>query len=350
MELSAGKLWGLRRLADAGGHFTMLAVDQRPPIIDRVREVRGTDEAAYDDVCAVKRALIEALGPRASALLLDPLYAYPTAVDAVSPAQGLLVTLETHRFRETPEGRFASEIPDWGVAKIKRLGADAVKVLAHYRPDGPEESRRHQEAFVERIGRDCARYDIPYLLELLVYPLPGESADDPGYRRRRPERVLESVEVFADPRYAVDVFKLESPVTPDDLPETGDPDDPAFRAAQAHFDALGATCPRPWVMLSAGAGMGPFRRVLRHAYRAGASGYLCGRAIWWRAFRHFPDLAAMSAELGRDAVAYMDDINALTAAEALPWRRHRCFADGPRLAGAGEGFERRYPGFGEPAR
>ena len=165
MELSAGKLWGLRRLADAGGHFTMLAVDQRPPIIDRVREVRGTDAAPYGDVCAVKRALIEALGPRASALLLDPLYAYPTAIDAVSPAQGLLVTLETHRFRETPQGRFAAEIPDWGVAKIKRLGADAVKVLAHYRPDGPEESRRHQEAFVERIGRDCARYDIPYLLE-----------------------------------------------------------------------------------------------------------------------------------------------------------------------------------------
>ena len=31
MELSPGKLWGLRRMADAGGRFKMVAVDQRPP-------------------------------------------------------------------------------------------------------------------------------------------------------------------------------------------------------------------------------------------------------------------------------------------------------------------------------
>ena len=30
--MQPGKLWGMRRLADAGGRFKMLAVDQRPPI------------------------------------------------------------------------------------------------------------------------------------------------------------------------------------------------------------------------------------------------------------------------------------------------------------------------------
>ena len=32
MKLSPGKLWGLRRLADANGLFKMVAIDQRTPL------------------------------------------------------------------------------------------------------------------------------------------------------------------------------------------------------------------------------------------------------------------------------------------------------------------------------
>lgn len=32
MQLTPGKLWGLRRMADEAGIFKMTAVDQRPPI------------------------------------------------------------------------------------------------------------------------------------------------------------------------------------------------------------------------------------------------------------------------------------------------------------------------------
>ena len=32
MQISAGKLRGLRRLSDANGRFKMVAVDQRPPL------------------------------------------------------------------------------------------------------------------------------------------------------------------------------------------------------------------------------------------------------------------------------------------------------------------------------
>jgi tagatose 1,6-diphosphate aldolase len=76
-------------------------------------------------------------------------------------------------FEETPEGRFSSEIDDWSVAKIKRMGGDAVKVLAWYRPDAPgtRHNRQKQKDFTKRIGEACARYDIPFLFELLVYPL-----------------------------------------------------------------------------------------------------------------------------------------------------------------------------------
>jgi hypothetical protein len=43
--LSAGKLWGLRRLADERGLFRMLAVDQRPPITNGLRALSGAKPA-----------------------------------------------------------------------------------------------------------------------------------------------------------------------------------------------------------------------------------------------------------------------------------------------------------------
>ena len=75
-EVSPGKLWGFRRLADASGRFKMVAVDQRPPIKNPIREKRGLAEAPYADVAGFKLMLIEELQRDASALLLDPHFAF----------------------------------------------------------------------------------------------------------------------------------------------------------------------------------------------------------------------------------------------------------------------------------
>ena len=50
------------------------------------------------------------------------------------------------------------------------MGGDAVKVLAWYRPDAEAAINAHQQRFVCEIGDQCRRNDIPYVLELLVYP------------------------------------------------------------------------------------------------------------------------------------------------------------------------------------
>jgi tagatose 1,6-diphosphate aldolase len=100
-------------------------------------------------------------------------------------------------------------------------------------------------------------------------------------------------------------------------------------------------------MLSAGAGMEEFRKVLTHAYRAGASGYLAGRAIWLKAFEHFPDWDAMRSGLRGEALDYMRSLNALTASAALPWQQHSCYGPGgPRVLPADASFRHVYPGFG----
>jgi tagatose 1,6-diphosphate aldolase len=144
--------------------------------------------------------------------------------------------------------------------------------------------------------------------------LPGEKNQTNQYiemANKKSELVLESVAEFAKPEYGVDVFKLESPVPARDCDGSAQ--------VQALFDEMGRLCSRPWVLLSAGAGMREFKAVLAHAYKAGASGYLAGRTIWAEAFKAFPDWAEIERGLAGPAVDYMRDINQLTDQNAKPW-------------------------------
>ena len=255
-------------------------------------------------------------------MLADPNFSYPVAIDGAFPRAGLILTLEEHRFTDTPQGRLSGSIPGWSVDRIKRLGADGVKVLVWYRPDASAEVRAHQQAYVRQVGRDCAAHDIPFVLELLVHPFArvaaerAEYAEDPA---RHPQMVIDSVREFARPDYGVDLLKLESPVPAALLPP--DSDAAGTSRVQGLFDSLGeAAGGLPWVMLSAGAGKADFQRVLRFAYRAGASGFLAGRAIWADAMAAFPDIEGCRAALRASGVPYMRALAALTAAEARGWR------------------------------
>lgn len=348
MILSAGKYWGMRRMADVHGRFKMTAVDQRPPIKNPIKAKRGTAEAPWEDVAGFKEMLIEELQGESSAMLLDPHFVYPRGVTKLLASRGLIVTLEDSIFRETPSGRLSSEIDDWSVEKIKRIGGDAVKVLAWYRPDADSAVCRAQQDFTQRIGDACRKYDIPFVFELLVYPLPSDAEQTRDYvemKSKHPQFVLESVRTFADPKFGVDLFKLESPLAAADVPGVGAP---GWESAQEWFDAIGAASGRPWVMLSAGAGMDEFRRILTHAYRAGASGYLAGRAIWSKAFTHFPDWEAIRSGLRGEAVEYMRSLNVLTDKEATPWNHHSVYGEGgARIVPADASFRHVYPGFGD---
>lgn len=323
--LRLGKLRGLRRMADERGHFTMVALDQRPPIANLVAARRGITaaEVGFDDMVAVKRLLVELLGTQASAMLLDPNYAFPAALAQLPARTGLVATLEDHRFLDTPGGRLSHSIVDWSVGKIRRCGADGVKVLAWYRPDAAPDMAARQRDYVRAIGEDCRRHDIPYVLELLVYPFAGAAGHTSDYTEapeKLPALVLESVREFAQPKYGVDLFKLESPLPGATLPERDD--GAAHRAAQAHFNAMGAICRDagiPWVMLSAGVTAAQFLRVMQYAYAAGANGFLAGRAIWWNALQAFPDLDACRTALRVEGTRTMSELAALTAREGRAW-------------------------------
>ncbi len=315
---TAGKRWRLRRLADADGFFAMVAIDQRPPIFATLAQAAGTtpEHVPFAEVLAAKRVLAEAFAPAATAMLVDPNWGYTAAADLLNPAAGLLLTLEDHR--TTPDRR-SSAIADWSVDKIRALGGDAVKLLAWYHPRADAAVRAHQQDFVQRVGEDCARAELPFVLELLLYPLATDDAD--AYRddpAKQADEVLASVETFADARYRVDLFKLESPLPPAQVPAPGAAGDAACAAA---FAALDRACDgRPWVMLSAGARAEAFERVVGYAARAGASGFLAGRALWADGLALWPDRAAIARQLASTGRARLASLHARLRAEGRPWQ------------------------------
>lgn len=337
MKLTPGKLWGMRRLADPAGRLKMIAIDQRTPLMQPIAQKRGLAEAPYEDIAAVKVAITRALSPHSSAMLMDPNYAYPRCAGEMPAAKGLCISLEHHVTEDTAKGRLSCTIPSWSARSIRTIGADAVKLLVWYRPDADREVREHQQAFVRRIGRECREQDLVLLLELLVYPLPGEA---PGHvTENRTRLVLDSMRDFADAGYGVDIYKLEPPAVLRDVP---DPEGSKAADVQSAYDELAALATRPWVLLSAAAGPADFERSLTYAFRAGASGYLCGRAIWQGAFEKFPDLPAMGQVLATESVRYVQSINALADKLAVPWTRHPAWEGGVAMAGDGPEFATGY--------
>lgn len=335
MIMSPGKYWRMRQLANDTGHFTMLAVDQRPPIKNLVSAARHEKTARFDDIRAIKQSMLRTLSPHASATLVDPTYALADALSILQPQQGLIVTLEDSIFTDDPGGRMSTSIDNWSVEKICKVGGDAVKVLAWYRPDQSEKTRQHQRDYVKSVGDVCREFDIPFLLEFLVYPLKGADNHTTEYVEqsdKRAEHVIQTVEEFADPAYGVDIFKLESPLTATTVPDPGNPSKDTERCQQ-YFTELGKAANRPWVMLSAGATKSDFRNVLHYAYKAGASGYLAGRAIWWDDAQYFPDMEKLNSKMSDNAVNYMKEISTLTAAQAMPWQQHPIFNRQPGPAG-----------------
>ncbi len=317
MKISAGKLWGLRRLSDVDGYFEMIATDQRPFFARIVAEARGIDPPPYDEVASIVTRIAVDLQSEASAILLDPIYGYPSAIAHIDADKGILHTYESLEMDRTASGTKMVPIPGWSVERIRRIGGDAVKVLVLYRTDASAEVRAHQEEFVQRAGEECVAHDVPLLLEVLPYPFPDE--DEEAYGGKREALAIDAVAVFKAPRFAVDIFKLGSPGSLTGVPEKSSAEGERLQAA---YHRMVEGLPAPWVLLSAGMNKDDFRKSLAYAYEAGASGYLAGRGLWSQAPPLFPHFDAISESLINESLPYMRQLNELTRRLATPWFKH----------------------------
>ena len=354
--ITSGKLVNLQRLTDANGRFKMLAIDQRDSLRNAIGKATGRTpgEITYADLAEAKAVITEVLAPYATATLVDPVYGLARAVKLVSGDVGLLVaTEETGYERAGPDGkqRKSRLIDGWTVAKAKRAGANAVKLLVYYNPDAASDVLTHQQALVRAVGADCVREDIPFLLELVTYPLKEPAADTPEFARNRPRHAIESAREFSKDEYGVDILKLEFP---GDLKYAREFSQGAFDGksrgpistlaeAKESCRELNEAARRPWVILSGGVDISEFLVNLSLSAEAGASGFLCGRAIWKDVMPRYPDVPAMRAFLQREGAFNFARANA-TAELARPWYTHPHVGGWDRLelTHAGEEWYRRY--------
>jgi tagatose-1,6-bisphosphate aldolase len=267
------------------------------------------------DLSAFKEQAIGALGPAASAVLLDPEVgaAQCIAAHALPGHVGLVVSVEASGYLGVTSARESRLQPGWSVAQIKRMGANAVKLLVYYHPDSPTASE--MEALVQRVAADCVTHDIALILEALTYSIDPKQRRLSARKRRRV--VVETARQLVAP--GVDAYKAEFPVD-----VALEQDEGEWAAACAE---LTDACAAPWVLLSASVDFETYLRQVTIACQAGASGVAVGRAVWKEAV----GLHGSERKRFLNAVALerMQRISKLCDALAVPWH-HRyapTFAD-----------------------
>jgi tagatose 1,6-diphosphate aldolase len=306
-ELTLGKVLGLSR-ASRDGVFGVLALDHQDALRRALRP-HAPAQVTDNELTRFKLMVVQALSPCFTAVLHDPVWGGPQAVAANLASGGLLVELEKADYGMAPLPLHVEIRPGWSVSKIKRMGADGVKLFFYYHPDAAMHCAI-QEAVIAAAVRECTRYDIPLYAEPVRYPLPNEDAISPAYAADMTRVVVESARRVA--ALGADVLKLEFPV------DARHSTDEALwlRACEQVSSDLGV----PWTLLSAGVDFETFARQVRCACQGGASGFIAGRAVWGEACA-LPEKEREQwlCTVARDRMQHLLDI---AAAAALPWTRH----------------------------
>lgn len=336
VEISAGKLRGLRRLSDSNGRFKMMAVDQRGSLkrmLEPILDKEDSSDVEYGHVSKVKQIITKNLASYSTATLMDPTFGYPYSISYFPKEVGMLIAYEetgSIKAGKNCKERASHQVAGWSVEKALKAGADAIKLLLYYHPDGSEDVCVHQQDFLKFVGHQCERYDRPLLLEPMSYALELEEKKSPEFAKKKPDLVIRTVEEFTKPEYKVDVLKLEFPA---ELKYTKEFEDSSFYAGSTVYDLsevrdfckkLDETATNPWVILSAGVDIEEFIEDVRYAVEAGASGFLCGRAIWKDCVEYYPDIDKMEEFIQEECVQNFKNANEV-AEDALPWFEHKKF-------------------------
>lgn len=269
--VTLGKYRGLTRVSDANGMIGILAVDHQDAL-RRALNPSAPLSVSDADLTAFKLDVVNGLRGHYTGTLLDPVWGAPFAVSQPNFDIGLLLELEKADYELNPIPLNVEVRPGWSVAKIKRMGADGVKLFFYYHPDDAAHAAVQDELVRDAVSA-CAAHDIPLYAEPIRFALPGEDPASAAYADDMTRVVVESARRTA--ALGVDVLKLEFPII-----ARGEPDMAAWRAAcQQITDAVDV----PWVLLSAGVDFETFTHQLEAAIAGGACGFIAGRAVWGEA-------------------------------------------------------------------
>jgi len=259
--------------------FHGVAVDAGSGLEATLRKVRGT-RATDQDLAVFKRCVIEELGSGASTALVDAqlgtelLSYYP---DNCAP----MLAYEADVYHISDEDRITVLPEHLTPQDYAPLGVEQLKFFIYYAPDDDPALNRKKQDLVQSIGQQCADLNLRYLMEPLVYDRQIASGSV-EFAKIKPDLVRRATELFAEPRFQVDVLKVEVPVDLNYVEGFGEPHRNHQQVLDAFRDAAAPASELELVYLSAGVSFEWFEASLKLASEAGVnfSGFMCGRALW----------------------------------------------------------------------
>jgi tagatose-1,6-bisphosphate aldolase len=297
-----GTRHGLDACAGEDGTFAVLALDHRQNLRRELNQA-DPESVTYAEMTDFKAAVVHALSPIATGILLDPEIGLGPAIatGAVRGGSGLIVAVEATGYLGEPGARTSRVLEGWGPAKVKRAGASAAKLLVYYHPEAPNAA--DQESFVARVADECRSLDLALFIEPLSFALDGGKLKGEGRRRVVVETARRLMALGGD------VLKAEFPY------DATVSDRAAWADACAELDAA---TPVPWVILSAGVDDTTFEAQTEAACAAGASGVAVGRSVWGPA-ASLP-AAERDAWLAGEGASRLRRLVDLVRRTGAPWR------------------------------
>lgn len=281
MVLSGGKRQYLEKVSRKDGIISALAFDQRGALKKMIQHYQE-HPATKKQMEQLKALVSEELTPYASSILLDPEFGL-LAARVRDTTSGLLLAYEKTGYDINSTERLPDCLEEWSVKALKEAGAEAIKFLLYYDVDSSENVNRKKQAYIERVGSECHAEDLPFFLEILTYDEGITDNNSLAFARVKPHKVNGAMKVFSNPRFGVDVLKVEVPVNMNYVAGFAE-NEVLYSKEEAAtcFREQDASTQLPYIYLSAGVSAELFQKTLIFAHEAGAqfNGVLCGRATW----------------------------------------------------------------------
>ncbi|WP_145340941.1 tagatose-bisphosphate aldolase [Staphylococcus condimenti] len=305
----------IKPLLNDKNYIAALAIDQRGAL----KRLLGED-AKTEDLEQFKVHVSEELTPYASSILLDPEYGLP-ATKVRAENAGLLLAYEKTGYDASEPGRLPDLLNVWSVKRLKEAGADAVKLLVYVDIDEDKAINDQKEAFVERVGSECVAEGLPLFLEIVSYDANNADSGSEEFAKVKAHKVNEAMKKYSEPRFNVDVLKVEVPVNMNFVERFGEKALFTKEEAVQAFKEQAASTNLPYIYLSAGVSADLFQKTLYFAKEAGSTfnGVLCGRATWRGATDHFAEGDAAVQEWFRtEGKSNIESLNKVLDETATP--------------------------------
>jgi len=230
------------------GKYLMLALDHRGSFKKFVNK-EAPESLTDADVIDAKKEIIDSVSDLFSGILIDMDWGLPGYTNKERP---YLLCLEKSGYEEIEGER--ETVLGYKASDLKAMGASGTKLLVYLNPEAS--NTKKQLEIAKEALEDSHKNDLPLFLEIVTY---GNEKSGGS----RANWIKKSLDLFLENGIVPDVWKLEYP---------GD-----ASSCDEITSKVGAT---PWILLTRGEPYDVFKEQLKIAIRAGAQGFLAGRAIW----------------------------------------------------------------------